>query len=62
LKNFAYQKREIDDFIILSSDEGGSMVSYFIQKSTGGIIRLIGFIGVKRPIGDVYVGSCRQIK
>ena len=62
LKGYPYKKTEMHDFIILSNDEGGSVISYFIEKATGGVIRLIGFIGTERPIGDVYVGRCKQIR
>jgi hypothetical protein len=62
LNGAPYKKAEIDDMLVLSNDDGGSVISYFIQKSTGGIIRTIGFIGVERPLGDVYAGTCRQVR
>jgi hypothetical protein len=62
LKGIPYQKAEFEDLIVLSNDVGGAVVSFLIQKSTGGVIRTIGFIGEERPIGDVYVGSCRMIR
>jgi hypothetical protein len=62
LNGAPYKKFEMEDMLVLSNDDGGSVISYFIQKSTGGVIRTIGFIGVERPIGDVYAGVCRQVK
>jgi len=62
LKGIPYQKAEFEDLIVLSNDAGGAVVSFLIQKSTGGVIRTIGFIGEERPIGDVYAGSCRMIR
>src|SRR5262245_2608310 len=62
LNGAPYKKAEIDDIMVLSNDDGGSVISYLIQKSTGGILRTIGFIGIERPIGDVYAGVCRQVK
>jgi hypothetical protein len=62
LNNVPYQKSEFGDLLVLSNDGGGAVVTFLLQKSTGGVVRTIGFIGEERPIGDVYAGTCRMIR